>query len=84
MPLSANYPHYRSSYRGRLKGTLSNLRVVLGDYNFKTNNEANERTFRVSRIIRNPSYNDRKLNYDFALLKLSGGGVDFAANPQIR
>ena len=39
---------------------MSNLRVVLGDYNFKRNNEANSLTFGVSQIVRNPSYNDRQ------------------------
>ena len=63
---------------------MSNLRVVLGDYNFKRNNEANSLTLGISDIVRNPSYDDRMLNFDYALLRLSGGGVNFEANPQIR
>ena len=63
---------------------MSNLRVVLGDYNFKRNNEANSLTLGISDIVRNPSYDDRMLNFDYALLRLSGGGVDLGANPQIR
>ena len=74
----------RSSYRGRLKGTMSNIRVVLGDYNFKRKNEANSLTLGVSEIVRNPSYDDRMLNFDYALLRLSGGGVNLGSNPQIR
>ena len=67
-----------------MKGNLNQLRVVLGDYNFKRKNEANSLTFGVSQIIRNPSFESRVLNFDYALLRLSGGGVDLGRNPQIR
>ena len=63
---------------------MSNIRVVLGDYNFKRKNEANSLTLGVSEIVRNPSYDDRMLNFDYALLRLSGGGVNLGSNPQIR
>ena len=63
---------------------MNNLRVVLGDYNFKRKDEANSLTFGVSQIIRNPGFEPRVYNLDYALLRLSGGGVDLGRNPQIR
>lgn len=44
-------------------------------------NEADERTYRVQRVIRHPSYNTRTLDYDVAILKLRG---NTRALPHIR
>ena len=35
-------------------------------------NEADDRTYRVQRFIRHPSYNTKTLDYDVAILKLRG------------
>jgi len=47
-----------------------NLKVVVGEWN-RNSNDPNERTVGVSRIIMNNGYDDRTLENDIALLKLS-------------
>ena len=52
----------------KIKGSTSTLSFSPSP----TDSEANERTYRVSRVIRHPSYNKRTLDYDIAILRLRG------------
>lgn len=65
------------------QGRARNLEVLLGEHDFSSADETTVVRKGVSRIINHGNYNDRTLDYDYALLELDSA-IDFAANSHIR
>jgi len=63
--------------------TTSEIQVILGDHNKHDKTETDAIQAAVAEIIPHGKYNNKTLNYDFALLKLKDK-IDFGSQPHIR
>merc|ERR1712168_647824 len=58
-------------------------KIVLGEHDMKDGKETDSMSVGVEKIISHNKYNSRKINYDFALMKLKKD-IDFKKHPHMR